>query len=156
MNIFVLDINPILAAQYQCDKHIVKMTLETAQILSTVHHRYNSNVAGLYKATHINHPCVKWAGDTVENYCWLAHHFSALAEEYKHRYNKEHKSWVDLGEALTIIPKGIPFNIMSPFALAMPDEYKDIYSPVESYRNYYRGSKKDICKYTNRLKPNWL
>ena len=37
MNIFVLDRNPVIAAQMQCDKHIVKMIVESGQMLSTVH-----------------------------------------------------------------------------------------------------------------------
>ena len=35
MNIFVLDENPVIAAKMACDKHIVKMILESAQMLCT-------------------------------------------------------------------------------------------------------------------------
>ena len=74
MNIFYLDKNPKLAAKYHCDKHIVKMIIEYAQILSTVHHLYNSPneiLNKIYKKTHINHPCVKWAASNLENYNFL-------------------------------------------------------------------------------------
>ena len=33
MNIFVLDYNPQVAADYHCAKHFVKMILESAQML---------------------------------------------------------------------------------------------------------------------------
>lgn len=105
MNIFVLDPHPVIAARSLCDKHVVKMTLESAQILSTVVRqwfvpdRHPINEASdevfkdvaYYRATHLHHPCVEWAGSTSENYMWLYHHFRALVDKYYFRYNKWHK-----------------------------------------------------------------
>lgn len=72
MNIFVLSLDPFEAASMQCDKHVVKMVLETAQILSTVKTLLNEEGAP-YKPTHVNHPCVTWAKIT-ENRRWLTWH----------------------------------------------------------------------------------
>ncbi len=144
MNIFILDTNPYIAAEMLFDKHIVKMALETAQILSTIN-------GGPYKPTHQNHPCVKWAGAFISNYEWLVHHGIGICNEYKYRYNKEHKCEDiihSLKEPLIDIPKGI-----SNFVLCMPDEYKKTLA-VDSYREYYK-SKASFAKWTKRLQPDW-
>lgn len=145
MNIFILDKDPYKAAQYLCDKHIVKMCLETAQILSTIN-------GGPYKPTHANHPCTLWAGDLMGNYRWLVAHGKGIAEEYRERYGKEHKS-AEVIHALEWPLNPIPEG-HSPFALAMPVEYKSD-DAVESYRNYYM-SKKEFCNWTNREIPEWF
>lgn len=159
MNIFALDNDPSKAAQMHCDKHVVKMVLETAQILSTVHHLYESEWVGeVYKPTHKNHPSVKWAAESTGNYRWLALLFKALAVEYTHRYNKPHKSWKNLRRALLRYPDGDkPLGPLTPFALAMPDVYKFVSAdPVECYRAYYWHEKRDMLIYTRREEPQWL
>lgn len=159
MNIFALDNDPSLAALMHCDKHVVKMVLETAQILSTVHHLCGSSRAGeVYKPTHKNHPSVKWAAESASNYRWLAMLFQGLAYEYSWRYNKSHKSWVQLGGRLLKYPKGLAgLACRAPFALAMPDVYKFVSNdPVECYRAYYWHEKRDLLTYTKRDEPEWL
>jgi len=89
MNIFVSSFDPIESAQFLDDKRVVKMCLESAQILSTVMNENGLN--GPYKTTHKNHPIVKWVKESSENYWWLIEHFSALCDEYNLRFNKEHK-----------------------------------------------------------------
>ena len=88
MNIFVLDYNPTRAAKMQCDKHVVKMALETAQLLCTA---FPGGTAP-YKLTHFNHPCAIWCRESLKNYNWLIDHGIALCDEYQHRYGKTHKS----------------------------------------------------------------
>ena len=163
MNIFALDKRPNIAAQMHCDKHVVKMVLETAQILSTVHHLYESKRAkDAYKPTHKNHPCVKWAAESMGNYQWLYRLFENLSREYKHRYGKNHKSWVKLWDVVNVAPRSPrrmpgPVTLLTPFALAMPDVYKFVSSdPVECYRAYYFHEKAEMLKYTNREPPEWL
>ena len=83
MNIFVLDRHPVTAAQLQCDRHVVKMVLESAQMLCT-----SINMLGgqaQYKTAHVNHPCSVWARETLGNFLWLYDHGMALAKEYTHR-----------------------------------------------------------------------
>ena len=161
MNIFYLDEDPYKAAQYMCDKHIIKMSLESAQLLSTVQYKlgYNKHFDKpeyFYKPTHINHPCSIWARQNVANYRWLANHAFALCYEYTYRYNKVHKSSIIVARC-SYPPKQLKGGILTPPALAMPDEYKSN-DPIASYRHYYKYNKmKNIdCRWTKRNKPSWL
>ena len=153
MNIFVLDFDPQKAAQYHCDKHVIKMILESAQLLSTCN-RYFGLDEG-YKSTHLNHPCSKWVRESLDNYMWLVSLGYYLNEEYKYRYNKtiNHKS-MDVILGLSV-PEKLPDIGPTAFAQAMPDEYKSI-DTVESYRAYYIIEKRDILTYTKREAPEWL
>ena len=159
MNIFVLDKNPITAAQQQCDKHVVKMILESAQMLSTAHRILDGDEPadkfGLYKKSHTNHPCSIWVRESNNNYRWLWIHMMALGEEYTHRYGKTHKSITKLGKLLERFPLNIPRGQMTKFKLAMaqyPECMKE--DPIESYRLYYQ-TKKDKFNMvrTNRTVP---
>ena len=96
MNIFYFDEDPWRAAEMQPDKMLVKMPLETAQMLCTAHRildgdKYADEV-GLYQKAYMNHPCTIWARETSGNYGWLLKHFLALSLEYHYRYNKAHAS----------------------------------------------------------------
>lgn len=159
MNIFALDDNPFAAAQAQCDKHVVKMTLETAQLLSTVHHTHATKAhpapTGIYAPTHARHPSTLWTAETSGNYTWLFAHFMALADEYTHRFFKTHKSWGDLCQILCEPPRLITHAPRTAFAQAMPDQFKHS-DPVTAYRAYYRTAKADLLSYTRRPAPAWL
>lgn len=145
MNIFVLDNQPTQAAIYQCDKHVVKMILETAQMLSTI-------AGGPYKPTHAHHPCTLWAGATHDNFIWLKVHGLALCNEYTHRYGKRHKCHDVILNIYT--PDHLLDKIgLTPFAQAMPEEFKSD-DAVEAYRKYYH-TKQHFCKWTNRNPPDW-
>ena len=92
MNIFAVSECPIECAKFLDDKRVVKMVLETAQLLSTVHHMCGTSVDGMYKATHPHHPCSVWARASKGNYLWLYAHFVALCDEYRARYFRVHKT----------------------------------------------------------------
>ena len=154
MNIFRLDDNPIICSQYHCDKHVVKMILEYAQILSTAHRVLDNNSSEeLYKATHINHPSTIWAMTTSENYKWLYNLFLAVLDEYTFRYNKFHSS-SRLLDILSLLPYNIKIAEQTELPLAMPDNCK-LGSVVDSYRNYYLIEKYSLAKWTKRDKPYW-
>jgi len=161
MNIFFLDWCPVKAAQYQCDKHVVKMVLESAQLLSTVYHVVQPPSCPIrnqvYKATHVNHPCSKWARESGANFDWLARHGIALCEEYTFRYGKIHKC-ENLIRLMYFMQPGFDIilneEISSP-AQAMPLQYKR-YNPVEAYRAYYIGEKAKFAKWVKgREAPDW-
>ena len=80
MNIFYLDRDPHEAARLQCDKHVVKMILETAQLLSTAHNELDGGQIA-YKTTHKNHPSAVWARKSLDNYLWLYRHLEGLGSE---------------------------------------------------------------------------
>ena len=159
MNIFVLDQDPEKAAQYHCDKHVVKMILETAQIMSTVVISKLPKAADvLYKPTHRNHPCTLWAGESLDNFLWLSALGLNLCEEFEYRYDKVHKSKAVIQNALTLGAMGIlnwDKDELTPFAQAMPLEYQNG-NPVKAYRDYYRYEKTKLLTYTRRRKPQWL
>lgn len=146
MNIFILDRDPVLAAQYQCDKHVVKMVLETAQIMSTI-------AGGPYKPTHAKHPCVMWARENSGNYAWLSEHAIALCCEYTRRYGKLHACQHVIA-LLAEIPWSIPREDQTAFIQCMPEQYRQE-DPVEAYRAYYRGDKARFATWTNREVPFW-
>jgi hypothetical protein len=179
MNIFRLDNDPVLAAQYQCDKHVVKMIVESAQMLSTVH-RMLDGVRGtkpdgkpanqwhfvaddredaLYRCCHMNHPSTVWTRESKANYEWHYAHFIALCDEYTYRYGKVHKTDGLLRKVLNTPPVNIPDVLETPFKLAMnsnPEcQFPD--DPVKSYRLFYQ-TKQDRFKmvWTGREIPEWF
>src|SRR3990167_1235716 len=149
MNIFVLDNDPIKAAQCFVDRHVVKMCLETAQLLCSV---YNNTAP--YRRTHYNHPCSIWTRKSLSNYGWLINHGLAIANEYTFRYGKEHasKKVIEWCASNKLIINDIG---LTDFAQAMPEQYK-CSDPVMAYRNYYCEGKKHLLKYTKREKPIWF
>jgi hypothetical protein len=155
MQIFVLDKDPVKAAKMLCDKHVVKMSVESAQILSTVHHLFDSKHKHLvYKKTHEKHPCVVWASASKQNYLWLLKHLHALLEEYNYRYEKTHGT-TKVKEILESIPEGIPDIGLTAFAQALPQEYKQK-DAVKAYREFYKKEKSHFAKWTKRKKPEWF
>lgn len=181
MNIFYLDSDIELCAQYHTDKHVVKMILEYAQLLSTAHRVLDGKETielsssgrkqkvyklsdwrdkELYKTTHINHPSAKWVRHSIYNYDFLFRLWANLLNEYTYRYGKAHKS-SRLFDLLLYVPFSInKTNKFSPPWRAMPDEYKlDKSIPnytVESYRAYYIGKKSHMFKWKNRNTPDWV
>ena len=181
MNIFQLDTDPKICAEYHLDKHVVKMILEYSQLLSTSHrildgqHTESRTKTGrrtttwrldddrdsiLYKATHNNHPSAIWARKSSGNYQWLQTLLASLASEYTFRYGRKHKCETDgLIARLATLPTNIHIGDMTPILLAMPDDYK-VADGVESYRNYYRLGKPHIHswkgKVAGRPVPSWI
>ena len=154
MNIFLLDWDVKKCAQYHCDKHVVKMILETAQLLCGVHHTISPTDQIPYKLSHKNHPCSIWARESITNYLYLCELGLELCKEYTHRYGKQHKSKAVIEWCLINKANIVDIGFTEP-AMAMPDEYK-VKSVVESYRNYYNGAKADFAKWTKRESPEWF
>ena len=141
MNIFALSPVPEVAAKWHCDKHVPKMIVESAQMLSTAHRVLDGildrrpSKSGktrvkywelgddrediLYKAVHVGHPCTVWTMESLSNYQWHYKHFIALCDEYKYRYNKTHSSDTKLRNVLSTIPDNIPTIPQTEFKLAM-------------------------------------
>jgi len=177
VNIFYIDKDPNQAAMWMVDKHVVKMILESAQLLSTAHRILDGReIEGksksgrkarrwilddaregiIYTATHINHPSAVWCRQSVENYNWLADHFFALMAEYTHRYNKQHKCYGELSYLLQSPPKNLKDWDMTVMPSAMDDEYKISDDPIVNYRNYYKVGKARMHSWKNRQPPEWI
>ena len=157
MNIFYFDDSPIECAIAQPDKMLVKMPLETAQMLCTAHREIDgdeyADSVGLYKRAYWNHPCTVWARESRLNYLWLYVHFLALGSEYKFRYGREHASITKLKEPLKKIAN-ITKKSMTPLAQAMPDEYKND-NPIKAYRDYCINEKHYAKWEKGRARPDW-
>lgn len=151
MNIFVVDEDPQQAARDLCDKHVVKMPLESAQMLCTV--LVELGVAGVpYRPSHLNHPCTRWAAATRSNFDWLVTHGRALCNEYTRRYGKDHKSGLVI-EWCAQHRDELPDGPLTPHAQAMPDVFRST-SAVLAYRTYYREGKANIVTW-KMGPPGW-
>ena len=145
MNIFYLDKDPVVAAKLQYNKHVVKMVLESAQMLCTAHHCIMGEDADVpYRKAHVNHPSTIWTRRSAENYIWHYKHFCALAEEYSFRYGKQHLAYTKCEPYLRILPGGLPYTGFTQPPQCMPDEYKDECS-VKAYWNYYIAEKHTVA-----------
>jgi hypothetical protein len=159
MNIFYLHPDPLTAAQMHCDKHCVKMILETAQMLCTAHRALDGDDSadynGMYKTAHLNHPSTRWVRDSWDQYEWTYKLFEALCDEYSKRYNKIHQSDKKLRHILDTVPYFIKPNGFREPPQCMPDQYKVPDDSVQAYRNYYIGEKASFAKWQYSEIPNW-
>ena len=179
MNIFYLSHKPSRAARWHCDKHVVKMILETAQLLYTAHWvlaalaggapdlstaptlASNPKQHGYLSIRNKNHPCAIWTRESLDHYEWLCRFGLALCAEYQHRFGakkqhacEQHIRWLQAHLPPTLISKG-----WSQPAQAMPEEYRVRGDSIRAYRKYYKlnkGEQRDILTYTKRHRPHWL
>jgi hypothetical protein len=155
MNIFYVDESPIVAAQSLCDKHVCKMIVESAQMLSTAHIVNNSPAP--YKAAYVNHPCNIWVRQSKYHYYWLLSHTVVLIQQYNIRYNKQHKTSIAL-QQLYKAPINLSNNVFVAPPQCMPDQFKDT-NTVTAYRKYYINDKVAIkgLKWSRGIDPpQWL
>lgn len=176
MNIFYIDKDPAAAATMMVDKHVCKMIIESAQLLSTAHRILDgteyigATKTGrkvkrwrlddwredyMYQATHINHPSAIWTRESVYNYDWLYQHFKALNEEFKHRYDKKH-ACSNLIKCFYVIPHNIPDIPFTQPPPAMAKEYIISEDSVTNYRNYYKSGKTHLHAWKKREAPQWI
>jgi hypothetical protein len=153
MNIFVLSKNPGLAARYHNNKHVIKMILESKQVLDAAGSETAKNKHGKQLAWY-HHPCTRWARESRTNFLWLIRLGIALCTEYTYRYGKVHAYSGFFRELLFNIPEHLPHKGLTPFALAMPDDCKTD-SAVKSYRLYYNRYKQHLASWKRRTIPSW-
>lgn len=168
MNIFALDECPEKSAQNMINRHVVKMVVESTQMLQNCYlseqliHAPRTMGGNIRKYSYYNHPCSVWVRQSQSNFEWLLLHASGLLEEGQYRGFKNHFCQTFIEWCHKNTPENIKnCNTQTPFALAMPDVYKQD-SPIESYRSYYIGDKKRdksnkwMMIYTKRSLPEWF
>jgi hypothetical protein len=162
MNIFFLSRSPRAAARLHCDKHVIKMIIESAQMLYSAHWMLNPEnlPPNAYRLAHKNHPCSIWVRQSLSNYYWLCSLAYWLCKEYKYRYgdNKQHKTQAHIEWLIDNPPKSILFGDLTIPPQAMPDEYKQE-DPILAYQTFYIESKmkkRNIVQYTKREWPEFL
>jgi hypothetical protein len=164
VNIFVLDRDPREAAVALCDKHVVKMILESYQMLGSAVRRYGASDEQMpltQKGTPLRggyhyHLCTIWAGESRNNFLWLLDHAFSLCDEYTFRYRKVHFCEAGI-EKLSYLDTLIPEGRMTGFAQAMPDQYKSL-DTVKAYRDYYWFDKRvniEVKWDKGRNPPHW-
>ena len=153
MNIFVLDSDPHVAARMLCDKHVVKMIVETAQMLCTTI-SINGAKSTPYRPTPRNHPCTSWTNESKDNWDWLVSHGEEMCAEYTRRYGRTHKTQavIEWCKASGFAPT--KHHGLTPFRQAMPVQYKND-DAVAAYRDYYYGEKAGFAKWKNGNVPAW-
>jgi hypothetical protein len=178
MNIFYVDSDPEVAARNMVDRHVVKMILETAQLLSTAHRVLDGEMvvgknangrkttkwvlndsrdSTLYASTHRNHPSAIWVRESSANYVWLYEHMMALGREYTYRYGRQHLTIDKLKTALKQAPNNIPQSrVMTKMPSCMDKQYIISLCPITNYRNYYNYGKTDLLRWSNRPPPQWI
>jgi len=179
MNIFILDTDPTKCAEYHCDKHLVKMITEHNQILGSIAYTargvprkkditekfINENFQGFprskdgnphpYGIGYRNHPCTRWAAESLANYMWLCILTAKMCKEYTKRYGRTHA-----GEAICLWyylnRPNLPMKPdMSPFVQAMPADVKNE-DPVKAYRDYYMKYKRSFARWKHSEVPTWF
>ena len=177
MNIFYLHRDPVIAAKVQYNKHVVKMIIEYAQMLSTAHRMLdgtqytdsssgrriqrwrldNSNMDGvLYKASHINHPSTRWVRENAIQYQYAYDMFTNLCDEYTYRYGKVHLTDTKLRDVLNNIPNNCKLGEWSEPPQCMPDDVKVENDSLSAYHKYYKEYKVDFAKWTKRDVPQFM
>ena len=156
MNIFVTDSCPIQSARNLPDKHIVKMPLETCQMLAIIFSDWYYGVGKLYKSDGTpyrtahgafrNHPCTQWAAASQYNLAWLIRHGYALCDEYNQRYGKVHTCFDVIVQAERIFHRSFShINSLSQasrrvvdFTRAMPESIKfdTTIDTITAYKRY--------------------
>jgi hypothetical protein len=163
MNIFYLSVDPERAAMYHCDPHVCKMIIESAQMLFTAHHMIDPTKlvdvpVKVYKKTHPNHPCAKWARENIVQYKWLCSLAWFLCLEYTKRYKKVHASQEPIAwlyhnpPVLPDTPFKDPPQAMGQTPECMrPDT-------VHAYRVLYRDVKSKMPRFAYKYseRPYWL
>ena len=176
MNIFYLHEDPIQNAKWHIDKHIVKMPIEYAQLMSTAHRLldgemylgktaigrnikrwklYDEREDILYKASHINHPSAIWVRESIENYFQMYKLYMAVLSEFTNRYGKIHGSSKP-SIALIRPPSNIPMVKGTQLPQCMPEICKVKNNPILAYRNYYIVEKNSFASWKNREIPEWF
>lgn len=157
MNIFYFDPSPSRSAKWLCDKHIVKMPTETVQILSTAYFIL-TGIPGIYKPTHMHHPCVKWASSSRASFVWLLEYAECLGIEYTSRYRRNHlaidklTNWIQTIDLATI---NFPTTAWTDPPQCMPVQYHSA-SVTDSYKNYYVGEKQTLAVWSYSKRPHWM
>lgn len=174
MNVFYLDTDPRLAAQYHCDRHLSKMQIEYAQLLSAAVHLNGTSFGQskqLYKLSHRNHPSAIWCRSSIANFQWLLNLCDAVNDEWLDRGHQPHRSYVEISQHLrasdlavdltesTTVPfcAGVAYEQCLAFCNIEPAATRCYSSQqaVQLYRVYYVLSKSHFATYKNSTAPSW-
>ena len=163
--LFILSLDPRRCARYHCDRHVPKLTLEAAQILSSAFHILSKELAEklvrehkIYRPTHLDHPCVRWCAAARGNFRFTLALGAALADEFAERFGHQHASEKILKNIAKINLDDLPFpeDARTPFAQAMPERFRGP-DAVIAYRRYYLAEKVQFARWAHGTSaPAWV
>lgn len=175
VNIFATSKSPFESAIVLPDKLVVKMPVETCQMISIIYSKWYYDWGNVHKTDGTpyetkkgafrNHPCTQWAAKNYENLAWLIVHGIHLCTEYNKRYGKIHSCNKTLFEAKKLFHKktgkAITIHCMvDQFARAMPDDIKNdtTIDDITAYRKYMNTKLwvKDNYVRLPERKPVWI
>ena len=186
MNLFILSLDPKECAEMMMDVHIVKIILEAVQMLSTAKRLLSvcrpecaGSLVGLkpaekraillqanalelpvYRVAHASHPVCIWVRQSRANFMWTLDLVDAMHNEWRYRYNHpdtvQHKSYVVAQYLRANVPESFPDTVLTPFAVAMPEECKVPFDVIGSYRLYYKSNKRSFATWKKRAPPDWF
>jgi len=157
VNIFATSDDPMKCAEALDDKRVVKMVLETAQLLCTVLHQ--RGIATPYRPTHQTNKLVTWAAEPVHTY-WLLRHGFMLDAEYSHRFGKRHAS----GEVIDSLRQHISrtkdqpewyVNAARHGGLGIDFSHRPVHAAYRAYLNVRWPGDTRAPLWTNRQPPRW-
>ena len=182
MNTFVLSFDPAEAASFHCDKHVVKMIVESAQMLCAAHwlhilYSENKTISDFkrikdavfwmkdncdkqsfppYKMTHVRHPCTLWTSKNMSNYIWQLSLCESLLVEYTNRYKRTHLTKSTLEWLKSNFPINIKKEEITLFPVCMKDEYKvyDSYNEIDIIKSYRNYYIKDKSRFAKWKEPS--
>ena len=171
MNIFVVETDPVEAAQALCDKHVPKMTVESVQMLVSALRRHGATDDDVpltakgtpHRGGYANHPSTRWVGESISNFNWLFEHAYALCEEFSFRFNKEHACLKQL-DKIVDSSHLLPDGELTDIALAVGDAFHErlgfkqapIDEAVDIYREFYIIDKESFAVWSKgRPAPAW-
>jgi len=181
VNLFVVSTDPIRAARDHCDQHVVKMPLETAQMLVSAFYwwfgltshadlrerpelvsaifedfprRTPAGESWPYGLSHVNHPCTIWVRECDKNFHWAATLGRELCAEYSRRYHQIHACASIIEWCASMPTPAPPAEKRTPFAQALPEHLRHR-NPVTAYRNYYREFKSAFATWKFSKPPKW-
>lgn len=111
-----------------------------------------------FRPVHVHHPCTQWILASRENYIFACELAIALGKEYQFRWSGIHSCTTHAQWLLENIPLELESMGITPFAIAMDNQFKISKDPVECYRYYYKTSKRErgLLKYTKRAIPAFI
>ena len=169
MNIFVLDNDPVKAAQYMDCVRVPKMCVESAQMMASALLSHDAMPDSMpltksgthYRGAYKHHPSTRWAGECVENFRWLARHALQQCISYTETFGKVHACEQPIREmsshyAIANMPSN---GDLTDIPLAMNEEttrHVPLAQAVQEYRDYYyRKTNVMAIEWPDNQIPTW-
>ena len=165
MNLFILDKDPIKAAEFYQDLHVNKIIIEGSQLLAAAYsldrlakndcprtQKGKPRVHG-----HYNHPMSIWTRKNLSNFLWTLQHIEALYLERLYRFGKSHFTIDFINWVKSNLPD-LPAENLTEHPQCFKVSYPECIvngNPVAGYHNYYNKAKREFKFGKKIIKASW-